>query len=243
MSASTADLPVLPPKKAKSKPLPQTEIVMWNPKEPSETPDQECIVVTFGTSGVGKTSLLCRFGKRTFDAKTKSTTGVDFIPLKLMLHEKKTAVTMWDTAGQERYNAITNAYMERANLVILAFDVTKPATLLELTKIREEVQERKPTAICALFGLKADLGLGSWLKLAETSERIKELNCLAGVYMVSNKDQGQVDTAMLSALGVYFAVTRARKLRASAKLAAHLKAEQEQRVKLEVDEEAKSSCC
>jgi small GTP-binding protein len=245
MSQSGA-LPVLPPKKQRKPRNYDATYVRWDTTgmtdaQIADEAEQTCCVVTFGESNVGKTSLLVRFGLRKYEDTRKSTTGIDFIGASLVLHGKKTRIRMFDTAGQERYRALTEAYLRPANMVFLAFDLSKPSTFSALEQIRAEILERHPTVVCALFGLKADLGVNSWFELEETRAIVKRLNCAAGVYTVSNKSQESVDKAVLSALGVYFALVVARKLRASVKLAEHMKAQSA--VSLEESKEAKTGCC
>jgi small GTP-binding protein len=246
MSASTADLPVLPPKKAKKPRVVETKFVVWDTagktkEEIDGEAEQSCVIVTFGNSGVGKTSLLKRFGLRQFNPKSTTTIGIDYIGISIMFGGKKTRLSMWDTAGQERYASITNQYLRKAELVFLAFDMSKPQTLLNLAAVRQEVADGAPACICALFGLKADLGVGSWYELPETRATIKALNCVGGVYVVSNTDQAQVDKAVLSAVGIYFGIVKSRKLRESEKMAAYAQAQQE--VKLAEIKEKQTGCC
>ena len=56
-------------------------------------------VVLVGNSGVGKSSLLQRYSKNSFDAGYVSTIGVDFEVKTVRMHERVAKVQLWDTAG------------------------------------------------------------------------------------------------------------------------------------------------
>jgi len=60
-------------------------------------------IVVLGDSGVGKTSLLNRFVRNTFEPKFKPSIGADFFTYELELDGKKVNLQIWDTAGQEVY--------------------------------------------------------------------------------------------------------------------------------------------
>ncbi len=54
-------------------------------------------IVLKGMSGVGKTNLLSRFTKNTFDIDSKATIGVDFATRTLHLEGNSIKAQIWDT--------------------------------------------------------------------------------------------------------------------------------------------------
>lgn len=199
-------------------------------------------LVTFGAAGVGKTSLLVRFAKRSFDL-TKPTVGIDYLPVTLMLEGRKTVVNAWDTAGSERYQAINSAYIRNADIALLVFDLSSESSLEQVEDARRMVRAERPECVCALIGTKSDLNDGDWVRRADIQKRIRKLKCLGGFYKTSAKSQKQVDDALLSTLGVYYAIIQARLLRASERAIANIRSEVEVDIASRRDTSRGNSCC
>jgi len=117
-------------------------------------------IVVIGDSGVGKTQLLERFSKNTFDLESKSTIGVEFSTKLINIDNLKIKLQLWDTAGQERYRAITSAYYRGAFGVILCFDLTKHISFENIIKENgwyKEATNNADGAKYILIGTKSDL--------------------------------------------------------------------------------------
>ena len=117
-------------------------------------------IVVIGDSGVGKTQLLERFSKNTFDLESKSTIGVEFSTKLINIDNLKIKLQLWDTAGQERYRAITSAYYRGAFGVILCFDLTKHISFENIVKENgwyKEATNNVDGAKYILIGTKSDL--------------------------------------------------------------------------------------
>ena len=63
-------------------------------------------MVVLGDVSVGKSSLIQRFVKNTFNDVYKATIGVDFEVEKFCIIGKSFNLQIWDTAGQERFRCI-----------------------------------------------------------------------------------------------------------------------------------------
>ena len=90
-----------------------------------------CLV---GDTEVGKTCILNRFLDDRFSAKEPLTLGANF-KSKIMFvnpgslsEPLKVKLNVWDTAGQERFQALTKIYMQGADAVLMAYDITKQCT-------------------------------------------------------------------------------------------------------------------
>lgn len=117
-------------------------------------------IVIIGDSGVGKTQLLDRLSKNTFDLESKSTIGVEFGTKTIIHNNIQIKLQLWDTAGQERYKSITTAYYRGAVGVILCFDLTKHISFDNI--IRENGWFNEANTNCQnqkyiLVGTKSDL--------------------------------------------------------------------------------------
>ena len=92
-------------------------------------------LVVMGDISVGKSSLLSRYIRNTFDQFNESTIGAAFFT-KLVEGEtgEKVNLEIWDTAGQERYDSLLPMYYRGANVIIFVFDVNNPNTFENLKK-------------------------------------------------------------------------------------------------------------
>jgi small GTP-binding protein len=86
-------------------------------------------VVIVGNVSTGKTSLVQRFVKNTFNSDYKSTIGVDFEVENFTILNIPFNLQIWDTAGQERFRCIATAYYRGSKAIIVAFDLTDRESL------------------------------------------------------------------------------------------------------------------
>ena len=80
--------------------------------------------VLVGDSGVGKTQLLRRFGKKDFCHESPSTMNMEFSTRDIHFERCVIKAQIWDTAGQERFESMTKAYYRDAMGAFLVYDVT-----------------------------------------------------------------------------------------------------------------------
>lgn len=109
---------------------------------------------------MGKSNLLNRFTRGTFDLDNKSTIGVEFATKAIKLPESKVVIKaqIWDTAGQERYRAITSAYYRGAVGALLVFDISKHDTFENCERWLSELRDHADSNIVVmLVGNKTDL--------------------------------------------------------------------------------------
>lgn len=92
----------------------------------------EAKLVVLGTQGVGKTSLVVRYVKNTFDPESASTIGASFLAKKVVVDDCLVRLQIWDTAGQERYRSISKLYYRSANCGILCYDITSEESFLAM---------------------------------------------------------------------------------------------------------------
>ncbi|SCV04230.1 LAMI_0H14444g1_1 [Lachancea mirantina] len=119
-------------------------------------------LVLLGDSSVGKSSIVHRFVKDSFDEFRESTIGAAFLSQTIKL-ENEPDVTIkfeiWDTAGQERYKSLAPMYYRNANAALVVYDVTQADSLAKARSWVEELKSKvsdKDLVIC-LVGNKVDL--------------------------------------------------------------------------------------
>ena len=94
--------------------------------------DDKCQIVIIGNSVVGKTSILTKYTTKTQNENYIATVGLDFFTKDEKIDDKTIRVKIWDTAGQERYKAITKCFFQRAQGIIIVFDVTNKKSFDDL---------------------------------------------------------------------------------------------------------------
>ncbi|KAH8857319.1 Ras-related protein isoform 1 [Schistosoma japonicum] len=115
-------------------------------------------IVLIGDSGVGKSNLLSRFTRDTFNLESKSTIGVEFATRNVNIDGKVIKAQIWDTAGQERYRAITSAYYRGAVGALLVYDVCVLQSFRNLEIWLKELNDHaEKNIVVMLVGNKCDL--------------------------------------------------------------------------------------
>ncbi|NXU35931.1 RAB34 protein, partial [Drymodes brunneopygia] len=148
-------------------------------------------IIVVGDLSVGKTCLINRFCKDTFDKNYKATIGVDFEmerPSPHLLHPPR-----WDTAGQERFKCIASTYYRGAQgepplhppahpsvpvpvsplllspAIVIVFDVNDVGSLEHTRQwLADALKENDPSnVILFLVGSKKDLSTPAQYSLME----------------------------------------------------------------------------
>jgi Ras-related protein Rab-5C len=146
-------------------------------------------VVLLGSASVGKTAIVNRAVRDSFDLSQPSTVGAHY-SAKTVVTEQGTAVLrIWDTAGQERYRALAPMYYQGSNIAIVVFSLCDPATLEGAMRWANELKEHfeKPPHIF-LVGNKADLESARLVGSDEAMDRAAELRA---DYMETSAKTGQ----------------------------------------------------
>ena len=126
--------------------------------EPTGEKGEKLVVV--GDSGVGKTCIIGRFLKGTFDPYSPSG-GASYASKTIEIPEMGESLTLdiWDTVGQERYRSLTKFFFQGAKMIILVYDITIKATFDSLKKdwypSVKEISE--PNVLIGIAGNKSDL--------------------------------------------------------------------------------------
>ena len=136
-------------------------------------------LVLLGDSSVGKSSIVQRFVKNSFDENRESTIGAAFLSQTIKIkpasastntntnttitpEENEVAIKfeIWDTAGQERYKSLAPMYYRNANAAIIVYDITQKDSLQKAVKWVDELKSKlgeDSDVIISLIGNKLDL--------------------------------------------------------------------------------------
>ncbi|XP_036842549.1 ras-related protein Rab-31-like isoform X2 [Oncorhynchus mykiss] len=116
---------------------------------------RELKVCLLGDTGVGKSSIVCRFVQDHFDHNVSPTIGASFLTKTVPCGHELHKFLIWDTAGQERFHSLAPMYYRGSAAAVIVYDITK----LTLKKWVKELKEHGPEdIIVALAGNKKDLG-------------------------------------------------------------------------------------
>ena len=111
--------------------------------------------------GVGKTSLLYRYVKGTFNPPTvASTVGASFLVKKVLDVDSGTTVRLqlWDTAGQERFRAISRLYYRGASAVLLVYSLIDEQSFEEMGQWLKEMKDNLgQDVVIHVVGTKSDI--------------------------------------------------------------------------------------
>lgn len=199
-------------------------------------------VIIVGDTGVGKTSLLVRFHENNFSLAQKTTIGVDYKAKEINIEGEIVKLQIWDTAGQERFRSMTAAFYNRAQGVIVAFDVTNPESFLSLgTWINDVKRDAPPGCFIVLCANKTELPVGSWKVSREEFTRFSEDNGL--IIFEASAATGQNVNEMFMELGKEVV----RKIRAELTKQSGQSSSDDDAVKLGADSKGSSAaaggCC
>ena len=110
----------------------------------------KCKVILIGASSVGKTSIISRYVKNTFNANSISSSGASFYTKTITMDDENQSIKfeIWDTAGQERYRSLNRAFYNKSNACILVYDITNRLSFEDLKDFWiNEIKENAPENI------------------------------------------------------------------------------------------------
>ena len=119
----------------------------------------EIKLILLGDISVGKTSILGRYIKNSFNEVYKCTIQVER-QAKLIDIDLHTSVKLviWDTCGQEKYRNVTRQYYHGCDGAVIVFDLTNKDSFDNVSKWIEELKTNGPSNISLLIvGNKSDL--------------------------------------------------------------------------------------
>ena len=91
--------------------------------------DYSVKTIVVGDSGVGKTCILFRFVRDTFQEDTPSTLGVEFVSKIIDTKKQRIELQLWDTAGQELFRAVTRSYYRGSVGAFIVYDISNRDSL------------------------------------------------------------------------------------------------------------------
>ena len=135
-------------------------------------------IILIGDSAVGKTNIMNKYLKGTFNENTKATVGVEFGSKLFNIENHKIKARIWDTAGQEKYKAITGAYYKGSKGAFVVYDITRKETFESTDKwINDLKVTADPKINIILIGNKCDLEDKREVLKDQGEEKAKSFGC------------------------------------------------------------------
>ena len=114
--------------------------------------------IIVGDSSVGKSNILLRFSRNTFDPGHQATLGIEFANKHLIYNNTDYLIQIWDTAGQENFRSVTRAYYKASAVAMVVYDITKEESFEHIQSWLKDCKDLAPkTVLLVLVGNKTDL--------------------------------------------------------------------------------------
>jgi len=116
-------------------------------------------IAVLGDGGVGKTAMLRRFKGLPFQARYKMTIGADFVIKRLKYNNQDLTLQIYDVGGQPKFSYLRAQYYNRAEAVVVVFDLLNRATYESIPNWLDEILEKNNYRFLPLLlvGNKEDL--------------------------------------------------------------------------------------
>ena len=98
-------------------------------------------IILIGDSFVGKTSLILRFCKATYDENCVSTIGIDTKKKYIKRNDNKIELIIWDTAGEEKYRSLAKNCCNQMDGIVFVFDLGAEETFKNIKIWYNNLQE------------------------------------------------------------------------------------------------------
>lgn len=135
-------------------------------------------IVIGGDGGIGKTTLLKVFCGEGFSDQDM-TIALDIFTKHLYItDETHEILQIWDLGGQEHFRFLLSDLLKGAQGVILAFDMSRRNSFLNLKEWISLIKANSPQAPILLMGTKADLGYHPTLSLELAREFVRSNNLI-----------------------------------------------------------------
>ena len=149
-------------------------------------------LILIGNSGVGKSCILQRYIRHSFEESYKCTIGVDFLMKSVIINGISVKLQLWDTAGQEKYKSMVSSYYRGANVALIVFDLTSRPSFDALPLWIENFYKNGPEQKnIILIGNKKDL-VDERQVTQEEAEMFAETNNMI-YFETSAKDGDNID--------------------------------------------------
>jgi len=153
-------------------------------------------VMMLGDEGIGRSSLLMRFSEGTFSAETMPSVGMTMENIRVSFDKQNVKCTILDPSGNERYHETLFSWIEKAQVVLLCYDITDKRTFNNVKEWMNIVKEKCSTDVSVVIvALKLDLDAERVISYTHGATLAQELG--VGFIETSAKSGVNVDYAFV----------------------------------------------
>ena len=119
----------------------------------------DCLIksVFIGNTGTGKSSIIERYVRNTFDHIHTPTIGVEFSSTVFKLDKLNIKLHIWDLAGHIHFRNIISSYYRHARIVFFVFDKTDRRSFQDFEEWIRHFNERLDEIQIVIIANKCDL--------------------------------------------------------------------------------------
>ena len=119
---------------------------------------REFKLVMLGSTTVGKSSIVIRLTRESFNSESSSTVGASFMTKQITVDDTRCSLQIWDTSGSERYRSMASMYFQGADAAVVVYDITSKESFEDVKNWLKELKDKGPeNIVVALVGNKLDL--------------------------------------------------------------------------------------
>ena len=154
-------------------------------------------IVVVGDGAVGKTSLIKKFTKGTFEKDYIKTIGAQFSKYNKEFNGDMVILLFWDIAGQDDFNFLHHLFYKESKAVIIVYSLEENElgrkSFTHIKNWHEAVEQNCGNIPIVLFANKVDLVDESSLNSAEIQKHVNEYNFLNFFLTSAKTGQGVIE--------------------------------------------------
>lgn len=143
-------------------------------------------IIVIGDGAVGKTSLIKKYTKGSFEKDYIKTIGAQFSKYDEEIDGDNCKLFFWDIAGQREFDFMRPTFYKGSKAAIIVFSHTDDNSFDHIPEWHEDIKSHVGDVPIVLFGNKTDLVEEDNLDDVKIQEIIKDRNFL-GYYKTSAK--------------------------------------------------------
>jgi len=157
-----------------------------------------CLV---GDESVGKTSIVLRFAKDTFQHNQKATVVVSFMSRSVNIDGEMIEYLIWDTAGEEKFRSMMKKHYRDSAAAIVVYDIVSYNSFQYMKSWVKEVTKWEPKAKLVVLGNKCDLKEQRQVPYDDGKSYADEVNA---IFMETSAKTGENIEEVFFEIGKYY---------------------------------------
>ncbi|MFW9970343.1 MAG: Rab family GTPase [Candidatus Odinarchaeota archaeon] len=153
-------------------------------------------IVVIGDGAVGKTSLIKKFTKGTFEKDYIKTLGAQFSKYNKKINEDMIRLLFWDIAGQDDFNFLHHLFYKESKAAIIVYSLEENElgynSFNHIKNWDEAVKKNCGNIPTVLFANKVDLVDEKGINISKIQKLVDEQNFLKYFFTSAKTSQGVI---------------------------------------------------